>query len=932
MRPLKLEISAFCSYPNKTVIDLEKLGDSGIYLITGNTGAGKTTIFDAITYALYGSASGAARDNSSLRSKYAPYHIETCVKLTFSHKGGTYIAERKPAQLRAVKEGAKPVETTAKANLYILQDGTEKNIASNTREVNAAITALLGIDHKQFCQIAMIAQGDFAEILRASSNERQQIFRKLFDTRLYEKLQSTLSSRAGEINKKLESSEEIISQLLSSARCDENSPLYSEFSELQNDGRAYDKIIEKIREICEADNVLNNEYSSRIDDCNKEISSLNEALTIANSVITAKSDLENAEKQLSEQNTLLEHLKNALEDAKKNEPHIRILKDETANIRMVLPDYSIREKQRSLLKEAEEKLEKNNTLRKNLSEQLEKFSEKAEKTAKELSELKNAGEQRAVLTAEKEKAEFRHERIILLLSTLSEYEKLISEHEKTTEKYHRTKVTADEAVKNYNCKRNAYLDAQAGILAENLEDNMPCPVCGATHHPSPAKKPEGAPTQQELKEAEALLDDTRQNQERASREAADIAAKKNSVKEQSEKLMTELCISAENSSSKEAARLALYETENNIKNIEKKISVEDENIRKKAELEKQALVIAEKQESSREELSSLDKDIAAGEAHISGYNSEIATLSAKLEHDTLENAQKAISRKETEADALQKISDNAQKALADCSESISRLNGIISELKKTISDNSGIDIAKDYKALTEICENKRRMLLESKEKVTTRISVNTDIIFKAEKLLTDLNELIRKNNTYSKLSKTVCGNISGQEKLTLEAYVQAVYFERIIAHANKRLETMTGGQYSLKRKESANDLTTKCGLDLEIVDYFNGSRRDVGSLSGGESFKASLSLALGLADEIQSRTSGVILDSMFIDEGFGSLDSDSLDQAMSALNELGNTNRIIGIISHVDELKRRIEKKIIVRKISPSDGGESYGTDVTIEA
>lgn len=940
MRPLKLEITAFCSYPGKTVIDLEKLGESGIYLITGNTGAGKTTIFDAITYALYGEPSGKDRDPSYLRSKYAPIHVETCVKLTFSHKGKTYIVERKPAQFRAVKEGAVPVDAPAKSNLYEVIGGKETNIASSVKDVTTYITNLLGIDHRQFCQIAMIAQGDFAKILKADSKERQNIFRKLFNTQLYEKMQTIISKRASDSETELKSLSTNIKQNLNKARCDEKSPLYKDFSELLTDGNAYDKIIDIINEIRNSDIVLKNDLENKIEDCNKEINSLNEIITISDTINSSKNELDEAEKSFNQHNELQTKLIEAFENTKKNEAEINKLTKEITKSKLILPNYEKRDTQKKNLESTKQKLENDKGLLTELNSSLNTLDKEAEENNKELAGLKDILAIHTKLVSDKELAELNETRIKELCSLISQHDKLVNEYSKALEKMKLTEANEKLASEEYTLKRTLYLNAQAGILAESLSENKPCPVCGSLHHPALAEKPVGAPTQQELEDAENKLENAKQTHNNASLEASEINIKKNSFNERYTKLMNELKITAENCSPADAAKTALSKIQADIQTLENDISTAKKNIERKEELENILESIANAKKSANEKILELNTEIATGTEKISNLTSEIANLSSGLEHDTLKEAEKSISDNEAKVTALKNEINTAAENLAECKEDISRLDGRIGELKKAIETNTTRLKKKkktedngetDYKSLMSDCENKRKKLSEDKETVSTRIAVNSDVVETAKEQLDDISNLVKKNDVLSKLNRTIGGNLTGQDKITLEAYVQAVYFERIIAHANQRLNTMTNGQYAFKRKQSGANRSAKCGLDLEIVDYFNGSRRDVGSLSGGESFKASLSLALGLADEIQSKTSGVTLDSMFIDEGFGSLDHESLDQAMQALNELSNNNRIIGIISHVDDLKRRIEKKVIVKKTSPANAGASYGTEVTIE-
>ncbi len=931
MRPLKLEISAFCSYSGKTVIDMEKLGENGIYLITGDTGAGKTTIFDAITYALYGSPSGSNRDSSMLRSMYAPIHTETYVKLTFCHNGRTYIIERNPTHERAKKEGGKPAKLNANAEMYEISDGEEKNIASGTTKVTDRVTNILGIDHKQFCHIAMIAQGDFIKLLTAKSDERQKIFRKLFDTELYNNIQNILSRREKAARDEYRQIDARIKQYISGAECDENDQCYEEFSALRENCDAPQAMLKLIENVITSDKAASSGIEQKIKDTSDEIDSLNKTYGNVKYIISAKNNLEASEKKLSELEILSEQYKNDLTEKEKLKPRIQELSREIAVITAVLPDYSTREEERRLLSETKARLEKDSEQLEKSKRQLAELSGREEAVSAELLTLEKTGEQREKLKAERAETKNRVDKLTDLLATLSRYRNLVSECEKMQEKYLLTKQNALEKEAVYNAARNAFLDAQAGILAESLEDNAPCRVCGSLHHPSPAAKPENAPTQEQLDKLDSELKTAVRQQEEASTQAAEIKATRDSLRSRAEEQLNALGMKNSPDSCADEAEKALDEAKDIINDLEKKISEEEQKEKRKAELVSLADNVRTQKESVVSRISELEKSIAAGKAEQNARISAIERLSEKLAHDTLNEAEKAIAEKTAEMKKDEVEIASAQKKCSSCDSRIATEKGRIEELKNVIESNKGADTEKNYEGLLSQLESQRDTLSAQKEKIATRITVNENIAVKTAQLMKETEAISEKCRHLSELNEAVGGNITGQNRLTLEAYVQAVYFERIISHANMRLDVMSGGQYSLKRKQTGSSMAAKCGLDLEIHDHFNGTCRDVGSLSGGESFKASLALALGLADEIQSRTGGVKLDTMFIDEGFGSLDGTSLDQAMEALSELSGSNRLVGIISHVEELKRRIDKKIIVTKTKPRGEDDSYGTEVRIE-
>ncbi len=909
---------------------MEKLGDSGIYLITGDTGAGKTTIFDAVTYALYGSPSGTNRDTSMLRSMYAPVHISTYVRLTFSHKGEIYTIERNPTHLRARKEGGKPATMNANAELYKLTEGEEKNIASGTNKVNEAVIEILGIDHRQFCHIAMIAQGDFIKLLTAKSDERQKIFRKLFDTEMYDRIQTLLKEKETAAKKEFELIQSSIKQHIAGADCDESSPLYEAFITARDNEEAPLEAVKIIKEITEADSRNRKALEEKIGSLDEEISALSIKQGEAVNILAAKKKLENAQAELKAKTELMKQLEAVLCEVKAKAPEAEKLGGEIAELNAVILDYTTRKTEREKLEAVCGKLAENTQKLSEYKAEVQQVQAEIESISAELSALSDAGEQRERLKLTKSEAQTRSRDITALKAVLAEHKKLISEKSKTEEKYLLAKASACEAEERYTRARNAFLDAQAGIIAQTLEEGKPCRVCGSLSHPCPAAKPESAPSQEQLDRLELEQKNARENQERASRETAEIREKCGGKEARAKELAQQLSIDCDFSFIEASAETALYETEQLIKETDEKIAAEESKIRRKEELSKQYETAKEKITTLAEGVTQLEKAISAEEAEKNAHSRNIASLSEKLTYETFEEAEQALSQKKTHKLSIENEIAEAQKKYDNCALETVNLNGGIRELEEVLRNGGDIDAEKDYEGLISVLSEQRSVLLRQKEAVSARIAINTEAVKKAEKLLCEVDPLIKKCECLASLNGAVRGTITGQDKLSLEAYVQAVYFERIISYANLRLNVMTGGQYALKRKQSGASKAAKCGLDLEITDYFNGTVRDVGSLSGGESFKASLALALGLADEIQSRTGGVRLDTMFIDEGFGSLDETSLDQAMEALAQLSGSNRLVGIISHVSELKRRIDKQITVRKIKPSEDGEAYGTEVKI--
>ena len=677
MRPLKLEISAFCSYSGKTVIDMEKLGENGIYLITGDTGAGKTTIFDAVTYALYGSPSGSSRDSSMLRSMYAPVHISTYVKLTFSHNGETYVIERNPAHERSKKEGGKPAKVNANAEMYIISDGGTKNIASGMTKVTDKVIDILGIDHKQFCHIAMIAQGDFIKLLTAKSDERQKIFRKLFDTDLYNNIQNILSRKEKAARDEYNQINTRIKQYISGAECDESDPCSEEFAALREDCDAPQAMLRLIENVIASDENLSTGIEQKIKDTSEEIDSLNKIYGNVKYIISAKNSLEISAEKLAQLEKLYGQYIAELSEKEELKPQIRKLSQEIAVITAVIPDYSTREQERRLLSETGAKLRKETELLEQNKRQSEEISVNERAISAELFTLEKTGEQREKLKSQKTELQNRADSLTALLGTAAQYRKLVSECAKTQEKYLLTKQNALEKETAYNTARNAFLDAQAGILAETLEDNVPCRVCGSLHHPSPAEKPGNAPTQEQLDKLDSELKKAVKTQEEASAETAKIKAMRDSLYSRTEEQLGALGIESSPDSCGKEAEDALNDTKRIIKDIEKDIEEEEKKEKRKEELTALADSVKAQKEAVNIRVAELEKSIAAGNAEQSAHISAIERLSEKLIHNTLDEAERAIAEKTAAMKKAEAETNTAQDNCNRCSSEIATVKGLL---------------------------------------------------------------------------------------------------------------------------------------------------------------------------------------------------------------------------------------------------------------
>ncbi len=910
MRPLKLKISAFGPYAGVTVIDLEKLGTNGIYLITGDTGAGKTTIFDAITYALFGSPSGDNRDASMLRSKYADANTPTEVELLFLNGGKEYTVKRNPEYDRPAKKGDGLTKQKAEATLF-MPDGS---VISKPKEVNSEIRDIIGVDRDQFAQISMIAQGDFLKLLLADTKDRQKIFREIFKTSNYQLLQDRLKSESGVLGKKFEEAKLSVNQYINGILCNEDDVLFLEVEKAKSGRMMIADVIGLLSTLTEKDSENLRKIQEAIGETENLIEKLNAVLTKAESYLKNEKMLELAIKEQAEKMTVTEELRKKSAELKAKAPKFEKKQKQVAEIEAQFDEYDSLAEKKNTVSSLTVSLEKD---KKSATDTKEKISDLTEMTASlknELASMSDSGEKKEKLLHEKELAENKKLKTEALKKHLALFEKLKKELSLAQAEYLEAEKSSAKETEHYNRLNKAFLDCQAGILAENLSDGEPCPVCGSTIHPAKAEKPVEVPTEAELKLAKKTAENAAALTAEKSRQASEISGK---VRSEEENLLREcnelLGINSIENAGKNAEKI-LSDLNKYIAMLDTELKEVTKKIQRKELLEK---TIPEKEaetEKIRVLLSETEKKIVADEAKLVEIRSQIEVAEKKLKFRNKTEAKEA-------ADNLKKETENYKKALEqaenDCRKienSITELKGKIEQLKKSLEEKEDIDINKlkeEKQALTE-----KKISLSAKQKTfAIRIDTNTRAKENITSKATELTVIEEKWTWVKALSNTANGNIAAREKIMLETHIQATFFERIIQRANTRLMVMSGGQYELMRRETATNNRAQSGLELDVKDYYNGSVRDVKSLSGGESFKASLSLALGLSDEVQSMAGGIRLDTMFVDEGFGSLDGESLQQAMRALTALSeNGNRLVGIISHVAELKEKIDKQIIVTK------------------
>ena len=909
MRPLKLIMSAFGPYAGVTEVDLEKLGKSGLYLITGDTGAGKTTIFDAVTYALYGEASGTNREASMLRSKYADVSALTYVELTFSVGGKIYTVNRNPEYLRPAKKGDGLTPQRADATLT-LPNG---NIVTRPKEVNAAIRNIVGIDREQFSQVAMIAQGDFLKLLLAETKERQSIFREIFKTGYYQTLQDRLKTESGNLSRIYEQVRLSVAQYISGIICDEDDLLSIDTEKAKSGEMMISDVLLLIEKLIANDSALTEKLTADLEKTEKGIEKINGALSLAEDYDRKERTLALYKSNCEEKQKNISALRSDFEKQKANETEIQAAKKEIAETELQYSDYDHLDRLENTLKELKVKLSSDMTAVEAINLEVTTLREKLNALKEELASVSAAGEVKEKLIREKEQLESKFQQVKDIKKDIFVLKKLSSELSDAQKKYRRSEAEAGGLTEEYNRLYKAFLDAQAGILADGLADGTPCPVCGSKTHPNTAVKPTEAPTEEELKTAKYKADAAVKVAAEDSRKAGELSGSVNALKE-TLAAKTQTVLDTDDPVCAETKADALIsELEKSLSKVELQIRAENIRLIRKTELSKSIPDSETLLESKKALLSDTEKQIAATNISTEETKKQLSVLAEKLRFKTKSEAQNRVLCLNAVCERHKKALADAEKSLRDAEAELERTLGSIKQLSDDLNGRPDIDSAallEEKQTLDEIKKN----LTDRMRQVGIRIETNRRAKENISKKSDELVEVERKWTWVKALSNTANGNISGKEKIMLETYIQSTYFQRIINRANTRFMAMSGGQYELKRREEALNNRSQSGLELDVIDHYNGSVRSVKTLSGGEAFKASLSLALGLSDEIQSSAGGIRLDTMFVDEGFGSLDEESLSQAINTLASLTDGNRLVGIISHVAELKEKIDKQIVVTK------------------
>lgn len=912
MRPLKLTLSAFGPYAGVMELDFETLGTGGLYLITGDTGAGKTTIFDAISFALFGEASGGNREPGMLRSKYADPSTPTEVTLTFRYAGKEYTITRNPEYMKPKTKGKDKGDAMTKQTAGATLTYPDGHLVTKPKEVNTAIRDILGLDREQFAQVAMIAQGDFLKLLLADTKERQKIFRNIFHTNLYVELQDQLSKQASKVKYQWEDVRDSIRQYIDGILCDEESE-HAEVIRQSKDGTLpIEEVLTALDALLESDASLRDKLEGSLQETDIALEGTVALLTKAEAREKIKKDLAKAEEKEVSTKLLLQQSQKALEEEQAKKPRQEQLSREITAIDLSLKEYDRLAELESALLNANTQKSKAKADSAAAAESKTALVAEIDTLKEERKSLENIGAEKEKLLRQKQEQHQKRTDLQKLIADIAQYHTQQKSWETAQQLYLAAYENSSDLQQEYAVKNKAFLDEQAGIIAGRLKEGKPCPVCGSVHHPAPAVMADTAPTEAEVKKARKEYEKAVKETEKASSAAAKEKGKVSTLEETLLKQIDEQLHLREIDLAEPSAREIVSDLNDSINELQVRIGQIAKDLDRKNLLD-ELIPQKEKELSATEEKLTIAKEQAASSAaSIQSLTEQIAELKEKLIFENKSAAMVQRNSLDAERKAMQSALEAAEKNYLACKDELTGLSASAQELKKQLTESAEIDIQAQQEEKDALSLQKAAVLKEQKA-VHTRIASNTSCRKNIRSKSAELSQLEEKQKWLRALSDTANGTIKGKEKIMLETYIQTTYFDRIVARANVRLMKMTGGQYDLKRRKTADTMRGQTGLELDVIDHYNGTERSVKTLSGGESFKASLALALGLSDEVQMSTS-IQLDTLFVDEGFGSLDPESLNQAYNTLAGLTEGNRLVGIISHVAELKERIDKQIVVTK------------------
>lgn len=874
MKPQKLILCAWGPYPGRQEVDFTAFYEQGIFLITGATGAGKTTIFDAITYALYGALSGETRDKerTSVRSDFAKPVEKTYVELFMEHGGKEYHIYRNPEYLRPKKRGGSDFTKEKENAVLTYPDG---KVIEGVKEVNGALQELLSLDYQQFKRISMIAQGEFARLLVASPKEKTAIFRELFGTGVYERFTQNLGLRARALYQQIAERKHKLEEDIRLVNADIHNSAWSEEtkehfqaligSENWNYERMKECLVQMAGEAKEQLKLLNQE-GKKADNRIEKLTSLYSRQKEENQRMIAYQQAEEKRKELEEER-----------DSYSQKERRYNLAMRAAVVEGV---WEKREQLSTGLREKEAELEANR-----------KETQKYEKEAQGLEET--------VLLADK---------IRELLEQKKRQEALEQELAELEQEFGRREAEFTKGQQQYLDRENALLVVKAeyeeedrklrlsaiGLAAELLKEGCPCPVCGSTHHPAPAKTDNALISEEHRKKLKQTIEAKEAELKKLHGQVVAVKTLLDSLQEKKQTLKEQLA-GVEESLAAET-RLCCLEYKN--------LPVKEAEQRLKERCQRASALTELIQEKKR------------GEKRLEAEKERLTEALAKVSEELIyTQRQQEFAKEEDFLNARLDIQEaqRLQSDIAQYREKVAANEEVCKHLKSAIKSRTIVDLEAIMQQLTEQ-KALRQEILQGQKQWNTHLSEIKKVIDMMGDKLSKVEADSAEYGYIKDLENMACGN--NARRLVFEQYVLAGYFEEILRAANLRFGKMTAGRYEMFRANEVSDGRVKDNLEIQVLDYYTGKYRSVRTLSGGESFKASLALALGMSDVIQALNGGIRVDTLFVDEGFGALDMESLDQACDTLMGLVEKNHLIGIISHVPELGERIPNQLLIHKTS----------------
>ena len=1035
MRPRKLSMSAFGPYAGTVEVDFDTLSENGLFLITGDTGAGKTTIFDGITFALFGKASGASRNPEMLRSQFANSATSTQATLEFEYHGQTYSIFRQPTYSREKKSGVGETKEKAKATLT-MPDG---KVISGSSSVDAAIVELLGLDYSQFSQIAMIAQGQFRELLETNTKDRGAIFRQVFGTSRYADFEKYLGERARSLTGDLDRSKAGLLQCAQGAKWNTEDPRASRLGELTESTGSFDivEFRDLLSEVADGDrssiaekqeqrSLLLQQHEellkriTRLNDDNTKLDALEQHIqrmeelkagkgeqdartarlaagNQANLVVRPHADkwesllhrridtahiIETEEAVLAEERPKQKELANVLKEQQALEGERNSLGAKIEELVRTMPDYERLETEEREVETRGKRLDEDRAQRDRIAGELEGTRNLLAQDRRELlGELKDVEVEHGKAADGLRALEERKQGIEDLSVRHTQLEEKIASSGKAQREYLDARRAADDADKRALSLEKAFFDGQAGILADRLEEGNPCPVCGSVNHPQPAHLATSTPTQEQVEGARREHASSIEILQEKSLDSGRAKAEEGECREQLVRDVAALVgrqvplellatVLSEELERTEVARRAASEREKTTaervaarERIEQDIPGLEEMESKRQALFEAASQKVEETESAHAEAKTRLGEMRARLRYPDRRSAEDALSDGRKRHTMmvadLNRAQKDLSTSKEKIDRASAVIDDKRESLKSLDDELvkaetsyrkalseaglpdddayrkallpvdemqtlqdestrytSEMTAATEMLERSRTECAGIERRDPTEliAKSEECKRGMKVLEEVEKDISTRVSVNDEVLAELGRRQTTHLAIEERFRVAEDLSRVANGRMNDKTKLDFEHYIQGAYLDQVLIAANQRLSVMSSQRYELIRRIDAEGHSHQTGLDLDVIDHYNGKERDVASLSGGEAFQASLSLALGLSDVVQRYSGGVQLDAMFIDEGFGSLDDASIDQAVRVLQQLASDDRLVGVISHVRQLESVIDRRLVVEK------------------